>query len=277
MTTTTEVDGSVDWSEAQAAVAAAAGRVSALLRAAKAPAAEALGTWNVIEVGAHLSHALDAITAMAEGGGGVLEDIWSLSSLTERLVDGESERDPAGLADRIQASAARFVSLMQSGDDSAVRPWLVQGVEVPLPLLTCHALNELVVHGRDMALALGEPWPISRSEASLVVCGFLFPVLGRLGRVMVDQEAASGLHATYDIRVRGGCRVTVRFDDGDMVVLPGTPPGRADCHLSVDPAAFVLVAWGRISQWRSIARGQLLAWGRRPWLGLSLRKLLKNP
>ena len=52
---------------------------------------------------------------------------------------------------------------------------------------------------------------------------------------------------------------------------------RVDCHLSVDPAAFLLVAWDRMSQWHAIPRGQLLAWGRRPWLGLRFRSLLRSP
>ncbi|HSH58801.1 MAG TPA: maleylpyruvate isomerase N-terminal domain-containing protein, partial [Acidimicrobiales bacterium] len=241
------------------------------------PSAPALGTWDLTDVAAHLSHSLDAIAAMTEGGGGLLEDIWTLSSLTERLVDGESERDLCALADRIQATADRLVSLMETGDPSVLITWIVQGVELPLPLLTCHALNELLVHGRDIAMAEGVTWAIPRPQAVQVVCGFLFPVLGRLGGVMVDQQAAAGVRATYDVRVRGGCRVTVRIHDGDMTLTQGGPGGPADCHLWVDPAAFLLVAWGRVGQWRAIARGQLLAWGRRPWLGLRFRTMLENP
>lgn len=267
----------VDRTEARAAVREVAGRVSELLRTARRPSAPALGTWDLTDVAAHLSHALDAIAAMAEGGGGVLEDIWTLSSLTERLVEGESERDLSALADRIEAGAARLNSLMEAGDESSAITWLVQGVELPLPVLTCHALSELVVHGRDIARAEGVPWPILRPQAALILCGFLFPVLGSLGKVMVDQEAAVGVRATYDVRVRGGCRATLRFEDGDLSVAIGAHTGRADCHLSVDPAAFLLVAWGRVDQWRAIAGGQLLAWGHRPWLGLTLRSMLKNP
>ena len=67
------------------------------------------------------------------------------------------------------------------------------------------------------------------------------------------------------------------FDDGGMTVEASRPRQKVDCHLSVDPAAFLLVAWGRISQWQAIPKGQLLAWGRRPWLGLQLRGLVRNP
>ncbi|CAN5189865.1 hypothetical protein BH18ACT4_BH18ACT4_02820 [soil metagenome] len=52
---------------------------------------------------------------------------------------------------------------------------------------------------------------------------------------------------------------------------------RADCHLWVDPAPFLLVAWGRKSQWEAVFRGQIVAWGRRPWLGPRLRGLMHNP
>lgn len=266
----------VDRTEAQAAVARATSQVGELLRTARRPATPALGRWDVTDVAVHLSHALDAITAMAEGGGGLLEEIGSLSSLTERLVDGEEERDLLALADRIEASASRFLAL-ETGDEDSLRTWLVQGTEVPLSVLTCHALNELVVHGRDMAVAEGVRWPIARSDAALIVCGFLFPVLGRLGDTMVDQEGARGVDVTYDVRVRGGCRATLHIRDGDLSVVQGETAGRADCRLSVDPAGFLLVAWGRVSQWEAIARGQLLAWGRRPWMGVRLRKLLQNP
>ena len=89
MTATAEVD----WIAARTAVEEMAGRVSEVLRKARRPSAPALGVWDLTDVAAHLSHALDAIAAMAEGGGGLLEDIWALSSLTERLVEGEAERD----------------------------------------------------------------------------------------------------------------------------------------------------------------------------------------
>jgi hypothetical protein len=227
-------------------------------------------------VAAHVSHTVDIIASMAQGGGGLLPDVWDLASMTTVLVDAESERDLGRLADRIDASTDKLLAIMRSAPDDGPRPWLVQGVEFSLSNLTCHALNELTVHGRDIALADGRDWPISRSDANLVVNGFLFPSLAGLGRSMVNQETAADVQVTYDIRVRGGGRVFFRLDKGDFSVeVPNR--GRVDCHLLVDPAAFLLVAWARISQWRAIPRGQLLAWGRRPWLGLKLRTYLRNP
>lgn len=263
--------------DATGAVTAAAGRVSTLLRSVQHPQAPALGVWNLTEVAVHLSHALDATLAMAGGGGGVLADFDDLGRLNQALVAAESERDLRALADRIVATTTRLVRLARSIDGDPPRRWLLPTVELPLTSLVCQALSELLVHGHDLARAEGAPWPISRDEASLVLEGYLFPVLAAVGDSLVDQEAAAGLKLTYDIHVRGDGRTAWRFEDGHLTVRRGPAAPPVDCHLSVDPATFLLVAWGRASQAGGIAKGRLFAWGRRPWLGLKLRGVLRNP
>ena len=266
----------IDWLAAQEAVRGAAARVTPMLRAVRHPEAPALGPWTVRDVAAHISHAMDTVAAMAKGGGGILPDVWGLSTLTGAMVQGEGEQDLVRLADRIDASGAAFLTFMRDAGSDTQQPWIVRGVEFSLSNLTCHVLNELTVHGRDIALAEGVKWPIPRADAALIVDGFLFPSLAGLGGSMLNQETAAHVRATYDIHVRGGGRHLLRLDRGDLFVeAPGSGP--VDCHLSVDPAAFLLVAWDRISQWRAIPRGQLLAWGRRPWLGLKLRTYMRNP
>ena len=56
----------------------------------------------------------------------------------------------------------------------------------------------------------------------------------------------------------------------EAVLVPGGPA-------TADPAALLMVAWARQSQWHAIARGKLMAWGRKPWLGFRFRSLLRNP
>ncbi|MGH9279771.1 MAG: SCP2 sterol-binding domain-containing protein [Acidimicrobiales bacterium] len=266
----------VDWPAAQAAVASASGRLATLLRSVQHPEAPALGRWNLTEVAVHLSHTLDATVAMASGAGVGLSDLWDLSTLNQMLVTAEGERDLPALADRIVTTSTRLVALARAAAEDDLRPWLLPAVELPFSTLTCQALSELIVHGHDIAKAEGAPWPIRRADASMVLRGYLFPVLGAAGSALVNKEAAAGVKATYDIHLRGGGRAMFRFDDG-LSVTPGpaTPP--VDCHLSVDPATFLLVAWGRMNQAGGIATGKLFAYGRKPWLGLKLRSLLRNP
>ncbi|MGH3848136.1 MAG: hypothetical protein ACRDRT_00220, partial [Pseudonocardiaceae bacterium] len=93
---------------------------------------------------------------------------------------------------------------------------------------------------------------------------------------MLDLTAAGGRRATYDLRVRGGLRAFVRVADGVLTVEPGRGLD-ADCHISADPVAFLLVGYGRRGQWGPIATGKLLAWGRKPWLGPRFAALVRNP
>jgi len=268
----------VDWPAARRAVAVAAPRFSALLRSARSPEAPALGEWDVTQLALHVSHAADTVAAMAQGGGNLLDHISGLSSLTGVMVAGEGRRSLDEVADRVDASVARFLAAMEAADaagDDGLRAWMVRGTEMPLSSLTCHVLNELTVHGGDIARAEGVPWPIERSHAVLSLEGFLFPALHNLGRSMVLQDRAGRARARFEVRVRGGGRAWLRFFDGDLAV-EAAPEGPVDCHLSVDPAAFLLVAWGRTSQWPAIARGQLLAWGPKPWLGLQMRSWVRT-
>ena len=210
--------GQVDPAAAQSAVASSAARLTSLLRSATRPQAPALGEWDLTDVAVHLSHSVDGITAMAKGGGPLLEDIDQLPMLTGALVRGEAERSLTAIAERVDASVAEFLSVVRAGRPEDRRVWLVDGVELTLANLTCHILNEVIVHGHDIAVANGVPWPIERSHAALVLCGFLFPSMDGLGRALVDQDEAAGLQAGLDVRLRGGGGAFLCFDHGDLSV-----------------------------------------------------------
>ena len=65
------------------------------------------------------------------------------------------------------------------------------------------------------------------------------------------------------------------IDDGNVTV---TGDGESvDCHVSAEPVALLLIAYGRRSQWVPIMTGKLIAWGRKPWLGPRLVRYLVTP
>jgi hypothetical protein len=286
---------SVDWGMAQLALRAEVDRVARLLRSGVDPDAPAVGEWTVAGTAMHLSQVWMAVPGLAKqdlsdvydvipeaegrAGRSLIRDIWELGDVTKLGVRSDPERDLTVLADRIEARAAAYFAAI-AGAAADARAWLVEGTSVPVATLTCHLLNETIVHGWDIAHAGGRPWPIERGHAAIVLEGFIFPVLLAIGpRDMVDQKRAAGLRARYELRVRGGGRYVFAFDDGALAVdgpLTSRPKG-IDCHISADPSALLLVAWGRRSQWPAIASGKLTAWGRKPWLGPRLRSLLRNP
>lgn len=284
----------VDWARAQAALGDEVSRVVALLRSVRRPHAAAVGRWDLAEVAMHLSQAWLVVPGLARddrsgadatipslGGAarraGVIGDLWDLGDATVVAVRSDPERDPKVLADRIELAATEYLASCSGRSPHTTRPWLVEGVTVRLPTLTCHLLNETIVHGRDIALADGRRWSIDRSHAAMVFDGFLIPVMRALGpHAMVDQSRAADVRARYDVRIRGGGRYHFVFDDGALSIDEPSSR-RVDCHLSVDPVAFLLVAWGRMAEWGPIATGRLMAWGRKPWLGARLRGLMRNP
>jgi uncharacterized protein (TIGR03083 family) len=268
----------VDWQQARMALDAAATQVAELLRSGIDPKAPALGEWDVAELATHLSHAFDVVPALARRErSSPIGELWELSDQTRAWVVDDPERDLAALATRIETRAATFLDVTRAGGGGDPCPWLIEGSSVSLATHTCHLLNESVLHGYDIAMATGRPWPIDRTAAALIFEGFLLDVFRVVDpRALVLQDKAAGVRACYDIRLRGAGRFFLVFDEGRMTV-EAPSERKVDCHLSADPAAFLLVAWGRISQWHAIPRGQLLAWGRRPWMGLRMRGFLQNP
>ena len=264
----------------------------ALLREVERSDAPALGRWTLGDVAMHLSQVWVVVPALARAdlsrartqvsslaesqGGSLVHDLWDLASVTTKGVESDLERDPSVLADRIEARAAEYLGECEGRSADEVRPWLVDGVTVGLPVLTGHLLNETVAHGHDIACAAGRPWTINPVHAAMVLDGFIIPVIATLPpHTMVDQHQAAGVRVRYDVRIRGGGRYFFVFDDGRLLVEEPSSK-RVDCHLSVDPVAFFLLSWNRIGQWGAIGRGQLLAWGRRPWMGLRLRSLMRT-
>ncbi len=271
----------------------AVGRVTALLRSDLDPNAPAVGVWSLAEVAMHLSQAWLVVPGLArrdlsrayevlpslEGiaGENFILDVWDLGGVTKLGVNSDPERNLRVIADRIEGRAAEFFAEQAGRSADEPRPWLVEGVFVPRAVLTAHLLNETLMHGQDIARAAKRPWPIDRAHAAMVFGGFIVEVMKALDpRAFVDPKRGKGVRAVYDIRLRGSDSFVFAFDDGELRVDPEPRP-RIDCSLSADPLALLMVAWGRTSQWRAIARGQLVAWGRKPWLGPRLRLLIRNP
>jgi len=270
--------GEVDWPAARTALAEAASRVAGLVRTVRNPHAPALGQWNVTELAAHLSHAFDVVPALARRQrDSPIGDLSELAGTNAGLVAEDPERDLGVLADRIEARATAFLSATASASAAEPCPWLVAGTTASMSVLTCHLLNEAVMHGYDIAKADRRPWKIDPIAAALIFEGFILPVFQLLDpRALVDQEKAAGVRVSYGVHLRGAGRFVFLFDDGALTVEAPSSK-KVDCHVSAAPAAFLLVAWGRISQWRAIGTGQLLAWGRRPWMGVRMRGMLRNP
>lgn len=130
----------------------------------------------------------------------------------------------------------------------------------------CLLVGESEVHGYDVAAAMGRRWAIPKQSAAMTVNGASETAAPQ----WVDLQAAGEHTANYEVRLRGDMgRVRFEFEDGALTVNPDGP-WRPDATISADPTALLLVLYGRTSQWGAIARGQMMAWGRKPWLASGL-------
>ncbi|TWP46774.1 hypothetical protein FKR81_34890 [Lentzea tibetensis] len=252
----------MDWPALRAEISAATARVCELLRALPSgdlPLARV--TWTAAELGAHLAGLPGRYVRMS---GEPHPFPASLADENQREVDAVATRDPVALAGLLEAEMASF--LAASGADGQRRAWYftvphtVEGVGASL-------LSELLLHGTDLARALGRPWPISRVQAVTCLRGVLPAVV-----LAVDPRAARTATGTYHVALRGGDDWAFRVRDGELTVARERP-ARADLHLSVDPVGFLLNSVGLVGSARFALSGGVLAWGRRLWLAPRFSRL----
>jgi hypothetical protein len=265
---------SVEESAVRSALASVVPRLTALVRSIGDRDAPALGEWNAGDVAVHLAHVWETLPALARGElSSPLRDPGELAVLTASMVRGERVRDLEATAGRIEAAASAYLA---TPADDGMRPWLVEGTTLPASAFSCHILNESLVHGYDIAHAERRRWPIDPAHAGMALMGFVFPALSVVDpHFPVDQRYAD-VRARFDLRVRRTGRIVLVLDGGTAAIEP--PSERpVDCHLSAEPTTLFLLVWGRTSQWPGALTGRLSVWGKRPWLGIRLPRMLRNP
>jgi uncharacterized protein (TIGR03083 family) len=247
----------------------ASGKFVKLLREVEDPDRPAIGYWSIGEVAVHVSHIFQLYPDIAAGKSSPVEDHLRLGEAWDRFLREDETRDPAVAAERIERGAADLVDATRSAEWDKLVSWH-GGVEIPVYSLTCFLINECEVHGLDVSRAEDKPWTIAPDVARLILDGH-FPVLP----YFVNQAAARGFRANYELRVRGGSTVYANFDNG-LLTIDVETNRPVDCRISFEPVDYLLLGYGRKSQWSSVLTGKIVAYGRKPWLGLRLPKLLHS-
>ena len=252
----------------------AAGRTASLLATITDPTRVAHPcTWTIAETAAHIVAELGTHADLAESGR--LPQLGDVSAAQRgrranaEQLGGFTERDLATLAAQLVPAAARAVDVIGSlpADQLiASSNALMWTPEQTLALL----LGEQLIHGRDIAKAAGARWPISRSDALLIADGAV--------RVLPDYLRPAGNPGramSFELRLRGGGSYWLEIA-GDTAAV-GPPGQRADCVITADPAAFLLVGYGRANPLTAALTGRIIAGGRKPWLGLAFGGLFESP
>jgi uncharacterized protein (TIGR03083 family) len=228
--------------------------------------------WTAREAAVHLVNYAGVYTDIAGGTPSpvAVQAREALAVENARRIAEVTETDPGRLADLMTESTGRFLDAV-TGRSGDLRVVFHQSTPMDLASLVCICLGEHLLHGYDIATAAGFPWPIDPLHARLVLHGY-----GPVYANVLNPVTTRGLTAGYAIELRGGASFTVCFAEGTYGVEPGGSTS-ADCTISADPVAYLLVASGRLSQWPAIALGLIGAGGPRPELALGFVDLFRYP
>ncbi|WP_235459323.1 maleylpyruvate isomerase family mycothiol-dependent enzyme [Streptomyces olivochromogenes] len=256
-----------------------AGDIAALLRnVTDSGGAVPNSQWTIGEAAAHLALANELMADLALGrerpyGDGTPQ---SLAAANEESLAVFEERRAQPLAAMIIEQAEVFLEAVertgaQTDGGADGRPLLTPLGPLDQATLASYLLTHMLGHGYDLARAVGRPHMIDRDRVALCM-PFMLQVMPRVA----DAAAISGLTARYAIRLRGGATIGVTLTDGTVRVTPGRPDS-ADCTILIEPVTFLLIALGRRNPYGAMARGQVLAWGRKPWLAPRFPNLFTAP
>ncbi|MEQ1874975.1 MAG: maleylpyruvate isomerase N-terminal domain-containing protein [Ilumatobacteraceae bacterium] len=256
--------------DATAAVESCAARIVELASTRLAPGQRVVGSdWTVDQVLAHLVSGARAYREVAEGLASPYASLDQRTAINQTRLEVELSSDLAALTDAVDREISAIVALIRS-----TRPTTVSwhgGIELTTVPYLGAIVGELMFHGLDLARTAKTRWPLQHTDA-VVAVEFFDAVTPHI----VDAAHAGSLTATIEVRYRGYDASTYRFEHGALEVSPGRAQ-HPDVHLSVDPAAFLAIGYGRRGLHSAMLRGQALAWGRKPWLGLRFPSLFQAP
>jgi uncharacterized protein (TIGR03083 family) len=266
----------VELNDAIAQVDALGARFVGLVRSIREPGARTTGLdWTLAETAVHV---LQTFRYYESAGRGEVEmetePIDNIPAYVARKnleeIHAEPERDPARLADAIEAAVEHFSEWARAADPHRPASFSA-GYRMDLVTTVCTLVGELVMHGYDVARTIGRSWNVDRSAAVLAV----YATSAALP-IAFDPRAAAGVSVHAEIRLRGATPFSIRIEDGRVwSESPGV--GRPDVRLAADPMSYLLVGFGRAGIWPLIARGKLVAWGRKPWAMAMLPKYFRRP
>ncbi|GAA2028040.1 hypothetical protein GCM10009839_28810 [Catenulispora yoronensis] len=305
-----------DLSAARAVIPSLADRSSDLFSRLREPRAPSrLPGWTAGDVAVHLGLACTAYAAAATGDFSTLDEVGAANAKDAAAADPAGLAEPlpggpdfdswmaalparAGIRERVadlnaltlnqsgpsthRATPARIragaeaIVAATAGRDPAEPcrvPWFGEDVTIPLGTVAGLFLSETLLHTLDAARASHQKWSVPPGTARLII-SLVFPEM--MPRTM-NLERAAKLHAVVQFHVRGGVTIGLDVDGAKIRTVRDPGSGRADCHISMDPVAFLLAVSGRASQNRQIAAGRMIPYGRKPWLAPQVAQLFVFP
>ncbi|MFG3442781.1 maleylpyruvate isomerase N-terminal domain-containing protein [Nonomuraea sp. NPDC047897] len=272
-----------NWRLTRAALASTGERFADLVSAAD-PSAAATRHWSVADTVAHVATLTQACAAMSGAATPPVRDLGDLmrrttidtvADLNEVVLGQFTERNPDTLAARIRSDIGLILDATGGADPAGAVPWLGDS-RVPLAGILAHLLNELQIHGRDIARTVRARWPVPPREAGMFFELFLIGVTHYgYGRLLDGHGPWPRRRVAVEFASPYTTPRAIVLDNG--LVTVERPGGAADTRVLFDPVTLNLMLFGRISKARAALTGHVVVRGPRPWLLPAFFRIMRLP
>ncbi len=185
------------------------------------------------------------------------------------------ERDPARLADDLQQAVDHLLTATADADPGRPVRWLGDAL-VPTAGVLSHLVNEVLVHGWDVARALSRPWPMPDRDAALFLDEFLIGMIRRdYGNLLGTGVRRPRRPVTVEFRSAHTATTSLVLSHGRVRI--GTADDPPDARVTFRPARFNLMLFGRLSVPHALLRRDVVIGGPRPWLLPSFLRVVHMP
>ena len=218
--------------------------------------------WTVRDAAAHIASGTRRYAALVRGEADVSTlpaNKEFLDARARQLVAANPETDPNKLAAQIREGFDELLAAMAAVPADQPVAWYA-GLRPDVAAACAIYLGEPLLHGYDIAAAVGVPWRIEPENAALALRGYrvMFPAI-------FQPPPAASLEATYRVDVADTEPFCLRIAGGRCEGASAL--SHVDCVVSADPVTALMVISGRLSRWPAIALGRLRFSGERPEIG----------
>jgi hypothetical protein len=188
----------------------------------------------------------------------------TVHGLNDQVMSHFPERDVTRLLEMLRHHVDLMLTATQDRDPGETFPWLGEA-RLTLAGMHAHMVNELLIHGNDIARAVKVPWAMPAQDAALFFDLFTVGMAsGQKGRLLDGSKRPLQRRIAVEFRSGYTTPVTLVVRDGQLTAEPPGPG--ADAWVRFDPATLNMAMFGRISKAQAILTRKIIIGGRRPWL-----------
>jgi uncharacterized protein (TIGR03083 family) len=274
------------WNAVRESLRTTCERFAALVSSVPDARARVTAKWSVADIAVHVMTIAWVDTTLLQAAVAPFPMPDVLEQVAATAVD-----EVHGLNDRVMAhfpdrDASRAIALLrehigliladsENRDPAETFSWL-GGSRLSLAGMLAHMVNELLIHGNDIAKSVGLPWTMAPQDAALFFDLFYVGLArGNFGNLLDGNRRPLRRRIAVELRSPYTTPVTFVVRDGRLTAEPPGPP--ADATVRFDPATLNMMLFGRVSKVRAIASRKLVIGGPRPWLLLAFLRTVRAP